>query len=213
MAQRTSTKQLHSGWWVLVGLLVLTALIPFQTAAQESARGDGGGDSFVVLLADGNHILSGSQPDLDQARRQLSGVGVWFERDGRAYVIRDAATVQQIESLFQAQKDLARQQGELGKRRAEIGAEQAEIAARGAELSAQEAEQWSRGAQADATGVESQRKELDEEMKQLDEPRAELDRQQDELSLQQRKLARQSEIQAREILGRAVASGLAQQVR
>ena len=86
-----------------------------------------------VIVHDHNVTMSGSTEDLARARSfryKIGGEYMWFRRDGKAYIIRDKATLQAAQKLFEPQEDLGRQQSELGALQSELGARQAELGAR-----------------------------------------------------------------------------------
>lgn len=60
----------------------------------------------------------------DSLRRTFPGDFIWFIRDGKAYVIRDAATIHRAMELFAPAQELERQQEELGKKQEVLGAQQ-----------------------------------------------------------------------------------------
>ncbi|MGO8732743.1 MAG: M56 family metallopeptidase [Terriglobia bacterium] len=52
---------------------------------------------------------------------------IWFRRNGKAYFIRDAATVQQAKEFFAPQEALGKQQEELGRQQEALGSQQEEL--------------------------------------------------------------------------------------
>jgi beta-lactamase regulating signal transducer with metallopeptidase domain/peptidoglycan hydrolase CwlO-like protein len=60
-------------------------------------------------------------------RRASKADIVWFRRNGKAYIIRDAATVRQAKALMAPQEALGKQQEELGRRQEALGAQQEEL--------------------------------------------------------------------------------------
>ena len=84
-----------------------------------------GGDSYAIISA-GSSTMSGSFSHVDFAQLQalrdkLKTDFVWFERDGKSYIITDPATVNRAREAFAAQAELGRQQGELGERQGALG--------------------------------------------------------------------------------------------
>ena len=70
--------------------------------------------------------MSGSFSHMDFAklealRKKIDGDFIWFERDGKSYVITDPETVKRATEAFAAQAELGRQQGELGERQGTLG--------------------------------------------------------------------------------------------
>jgi beta-lactamase regulating signal transducer with metallopeptidase domain len=84
-----------------------------------------GGDSYAIISA-GSSTMSGSFSHVDFAQLQalrdkLKTDFIWFERDGKSYIITDPATVNRAREAFAAQAELGRQQGELGERQGALG--------------------------------------------------------------------------------------------
>ncbi|HEX7182196.1 MAG TPA: M56 family metallopeptidase [Thermoanaerobaculia bacterium] len=203
----------------------------------------GHGDSWIVMYGDNHHIMHGSTDDIRAAKKHRNGADIiWFERDGKTYVIRDAATVRAARDLFEPQSRLGEQQAELGEQQAKLGeqqaklgAEQAKIGIRYAELGAKHAalsaelmrlEDQDRGTEE----IEERQRELEEEQRKLENEigdkqrelsakqselgrqQGELGRKQGELGRQQAKLAEEAEKKFDALLDRALANGLAQEV-
>ena len=64
---------------------------------------------------------------LSSLRRQSNADFVWFRRNGKAYIIRDAATVQQAKAFLAPQEALGKQQEELGRQQEALGSQQEEL--------------------------------------------------------------------------------------
>jgi len=60
-------------------------------------------------------------------RRQGNADFIWFRRNHKAYIIRDAATVLQAKAIWAPQEALGKQQEELGRRQEALGAQQEEL--------------------------------------------------------------------------------------
>ncbi len=87
------------------------------------------GEDFVIFSA-GSTTMSGSSDDFDHAkalRSKIKGDFIWFRRDGKSYVIRDAATVIRAKEFFAPQEALGKKQEELGKLQEALGAKQEEL--------------------------------------------------------------------------------------
>jgi beta-lactamase regulating signal transducer with metallopeptidase domain len=87
-----------------------------------------------VMITYGQTTLSGKgsyhQSDLEHLsalRRASNADFIWFRRNGKAYIIRDAATVQQAKAFFAPQEALGKQQEELGRQQEKLGAQQEEL--------------------------------------------------------------------------------------
>jgi len=74
-----------------------------------------------------NFSFSSSGDDNDELRwlrRRISGDFIWFERDGKDYVIRDEATIKRALDLFAPMQGLEEKQEELGKQQEALGEQQ-----------------------------------------------------------------------------------------
>jgi beta-lactamase regulating signal transducer with metallopeptidase domain len=198
-----------------------------------------GGDSYVLLYGNGSATMSGSMGTLEKVKR-LRGDSkadiLWFRRDGKEYVVRDAAVLKQAREIFKPQMELGAKQGELGARQGELGAKQGELGAKqgelggrqgalGAEMAALAAERISRDD--DAADLEQRERGLAARMEELSRKQEELGRQQEALGRQQEELGRHQEALGRQqeaagekaqqalrsLIDRALQSGAAQEVR
>ncbi|MDE3138110.1 MAG: M48 family metalloprotease [Acidobacteriota bacterium] len=106
-----------------------------QSVRQENenwySSGDCAGNEAYIVVS-GNRTITecGSEEDMvrvNALRKSIPAPFLWFRKDGRSYVIRDAATVNAAIQAFAGQRDLARQQAELGRQQAELGRKQAEL--------------------------------------------------------------------------------------
>lgn len=95
----------------------------------------GDSDETYVVSSGESLTLSGSffrGPDglgrMGELRKQAHTLDfIWFRRNGKAYFIRDAATVQQAKAFFAPQEALGKQQEELGRQQEALGAEQEKL--------------------------------------------------------------------------------------
>jgi seryl-tRNA synthetase len=70
--------------------------------------------SFAIIRGNGNVTLSGEPGKaLEQAKRKYHNNFLWFERDGKSYVITDPAIMAQFNSYDQRNKSLEHQQAQL----------------------------------------------------------------------------------------------------
>lgn len=88
------------------------------TAPGNFAYGYSGDDddnnSFAIIRGNGNVTLSGhAGKALEEAKRKYHNNFLWFERDGRSYVITDPSIMDQFNSYDQRNKNLERQQAQL----------------------------------------------------------------------------------------------------
>jgi beta-lactamase regulating signal transducer with metallopeptidase domain len=70
---------------------------------------------------------SGSKEKIEKARQVAHGDFLWFERDGKAYVIDDPAVLASLKPMQDKMEDLGKQQEALGKQQEELGRQQEEL--------------------------------------------------------------------------------------
>jgi hypothetical protein len=187
-----------------------SALISPQCLAAE-AGSTAGAWAYVLFNPGSQDIsMSGSMDDVRHATSFRSdGEGLLYIRhDGSAYVIRDAATLRRVQSLFEPQKALGARQSELGSRQAALGRQQSRLGAQQADIGLQEASSSPR----EADALARQQNELGRQQGELGRQQAELGRQQEELGREQDRLGRIAEDQLHILFGEALPSGLAHRV-
>jgi beta-lactamase regulating signal transducer with metallopeptidase domain len=80
-------------------------------------------DSFAIVRDGGNStvVMNGhSGKDLERVRQQYHGNFIWFEHDGKSYVITDPAILNQSEAMFRGDEALSRRMAVLNQRQAEL---------------------------------------------------------------------------------------------
>lgn len=87
------------------------------------------GDSYAIVRGDGSHQMSFNgdihSSDIDKARQMAGGKDfLWFNHEGKSYIVDDPATLAQIEAMYKPMEDLGRQQEELGKKQEALGKQQ-----------------------------------------------------------------------------------------
>lgn len=181
------------------------------------------GDSFILLLEKNRTMMNGSMDDIRLAKKLQKGSEplLYFRRDGKAYVVRDAALVEQAEEIFRPQAELGAKQGELGAKQGELGGKQGELGARqgalGAKQGALGARMGRRGEDDESLAAEmeelaQQQEELARKQEELGRLQEELGRKQEELGRQQERLGRESQKKIRALTDEALRRGLAQEV-
>jgi len=86
-------------------------------------------DSYIIVSGDVT-TMSGSSRDLAHAMARRAELGddfIWFRRNGKSYIIRDADFLREAHKLFAPQQELGRKQGELGDEQAKLGDQQAKL--------------------------------------------------------------------------------------
>jgi DNA repair exonuclease SbcCD ATPase subunit len=109
------------------------------TIGNRAMAGDSDGEEFTIVS--GNSAVSVSSNGFsistddnsaaaNSLRRNFSGDFIWFIHDGKAYIIRDPATIRQAMDFFAPARELGRQQEELGKQQEALGAQQEALGAK-----------------------------------------------------------------------------------
>ncbi|WP_329742238.1 M56 family metallopeptidase [Dyella sp. A6] len=96
---------------------------------------------FALLDGD-TTIVDGSPADITALKRLHHGHQpmIWFQRDGKGYVIRDKALVERARQIYAPLNTLADAQGRLADRQGEIAGREGDLAARNAALADAQAE-------------------------------------------------------------------------
>lgn len=167
-------------------------------------------DGAVILLEAGSRstMVHGSLSDLAAARALRRGgeALLYVRHDGRAYVIRDAATVREAEAIFRPQAELGRRQGELGSRQGALGTRQAALGRRQAEIGLRQA---SAGRSDGDSRLQDELGRLQDELGRQQEA---LGRQQSALGREQERLGREAAAKIRALVEDALRRGVAQPV-
>jgi len=90
------------------------------------------GDSYAIVRGNGSEHMTFNgdihSSDIEKARQLAGGKDfLWFNHDGKSYIVDDPATLAQIEAMYKPMEDLGRQQEELGKKQEVLGKQQEEI--------------------------------------------------------------------------------------
>lgn len=211
--------------------VALAALLPLRIVAQESDSSSSrsttststwtytdDGEAWALVEPGGDAWIHGSSIDVRRIRAHRDDADtplLWFRRDGREYVVRDPAVLEQAREILEPQRELGRRQGELGARQGELGAEQGELGAQQGELGRRQgelgAEQGELGARMAALAaeqaqlhlrrmnagddehdeIEAEEAAIEERMERLEERMEELGRRQAELGRRQEALGRE----------------------
>jgi beta-lactamase regulating signal transducer with metallopeptidase domain len=116
-------------------------LAPLQLVTQSSQSGStvfvmsGDRDGHQFVISSGNTYISVSGDSesygtdhpsefVEFLQEKISGDFIWFRRDGKSYVIRDAATIKRAKDFFAAVQELDKKQEELGKQQEALGEKQ-----------------------------------------------------------------------------------------
>ena len=150
--------------------------------------------SYVLLHADGDTQMSGSDDDVrSAARHRRSGERLlWFRHEGKEFTVREPSVLDQLTVLWQPVGDIGAEQRNIGARQGQIGAqqaaigvkqgivgsEQAVIGARQAQVGARQGVAASRGfrvTDAERRSLDAELRKLDDEMRALDKDMRALD--------------------------------------
>ncbi|HEV8038992.1 MAG TPA: M56 family metallopeptidase [Bryobacteraceae bacterium] len=120
-------------WPVMAALAVLTVPLlylcgTFQPVAMAQPTNKSE-DSYVIVSGDIT-TMNGSNRDFEQAlsfKHQIGEEYIWFRRDDKAYVIRDAGILKAAHKLFEPQHELGVRQGVLGEQQGKLGELQAAL--------------------------------------------------------------------------------------
>ena len=93
------------------------------------------GDPYALIGSDGKvlvpqgrffHEDDDRQTDIEKARKQAHGSFLWFQHDGKSYIVEDPNIVSQIEAMNKPMDDLQGQMRDLSKQMREFGQQQRE---------------------------------------------------------------------------------------
>ena len=163
--------------------------------------------TFVLSLGD---ITTANDVDNGEMRRLFDRYGrrfAYFERNGRTYLIRDAATLERFEAMYAPQMQLGQQQAELGRHQAELGRKQADLGREQARLGRMQADGSN-----DDDELTRKQNELAEKQNQLAEKQNELGAKQNKMGDRQNELSREVERRIQPMLDEAIRNGIAIEV-
>lgn len=195
----------------MVLLILILSLIPLTVPAQPAAPGwpslEGGG-AYVLFLENGVTLVNGSARDYDRGkalRQSPQEQLFWFQSGGKEYVLRDAATLKQLQALFEPEMSLGRQQAALGAKQEQLAGQLTDIVARQevesekqaafdlrmSQLATEQVRLQEQGENTEA--IEAEIQGLEEEQARFEEPQSQLAIQRDEVERQQEILSHQQE--------------------
>ncbi|MGB8521685.1 MAG: M56 family metallopeptidase [Candidatus Acidiferrales bacterium] len=120
----------------------VSVLAPLQLVLAQAAQsgstvlvmsGEREGHQFVISSGNTYISVSGDSESygtdhpsefVEFLQEKISGDFIWFRRDGKSYVIRDAATIKRAKDFFAAVQELDKKQEELGKQQEALGEKQ-----------------------------------------------------------------------------------------
>ena len=186
-------------------------------------------DAWIYFSGD-HTTMDGSRNDRRRAEAQRKGNErlFWFARDGKEYVVRDAATLDAIDKLFAPERELAEnqqrlasaqakraeeqaefaaQQSAVAGRMAELGARQAALGAEHARLAAEMHRVDERAGEAKARELETRSDELEHEMRKLEDEMRPFEASMRAMEPEMEKLGREMEALAEQMVERSARAG------
>jgi bla regulator protein BlaR1 len=169
---------------------------PAIAQSEKAAREKGERFEFVLMTGDRDSVtMSGSSSDARRVMQLRQGNErlFWFRHDGKEFVVRDTAALDEADGIIQPMREIGAKQGEVGAKQGAIGAKQGEVGAKqgnvGARQGAIGAKQGAIGAQQAALATremrdlsESEKREVEQERKRLDDEMQALDREMQKLN-------------------------------
>jgi bla regulator protein BlaR1 len=100
------------------------------------------GLAYAVLDAGHTMMVSGTQADIQAAYRvrQADATVIWVRRGKQSYVIRDPASIKQMQAALEPARALGARQSELGTEQAKLGGRQALLGGQQARLGSRQAQ-------------------------------------------------------------------------
>ena len=100
-----------------------------QDSIQIHESQDDDSNSYAIVTGNASNISGSwhSGSAFDKVKSKMHGNYIWFERNGKSYVIDDPALVAQAQEYFKPMQELGRRQGELGEEQGRLGEEQGRL--------------------------------------------------------------------------------------
>lgn len=187
---------------------------PALLAAPRTADAAEAAQRTTYILFDAgtqSSMMSGSMRNLNRALALRSGREglLYFRESGRAYVIRDAATLAEAKAIFAPQEALGAKQAALGSKQAALGQRQAKLGLEQGRLGRQQAD----ATPSRAEELARQQDALGKQQDVLGREQDALGEQQDVLGREQDRLATIAEGKIRTLVQDAIQRGVAQPVK
>jgi len=115
------------------GLMALTPPVPLQAPGNFAYgfSGDDDDNSFAIIQGNGHITMSGHKGKaLEEAKRKYHDNFIWFERDGKSYVITDPAILAQSKEMFRSDPRLEQMKSQLDSQQAVLNKQMAEMNAK-----------------------------------------------------------------------------------
>lgn len=177
---------------------VVSPAAPVQDQQSESKNKnkdkDKGRLEYVLVNRDRHGVtMSGSWEDAQRIKQQYGGERVlWFRRDGKSYLVKDQAVIDEAEQINRPVAEIGAKQGEVGAKQGAIGAKQGAVGARQGEVGAKQgaigAKQGAIGAKQGMLAMKEAGKLTDEERREIEVEREQLAKEMDTLNAEMEKL-------------------------
>lgn len=141
-----------------------------QTSVDIHESTDDDSNSYAIVTGNSTNIYGSwhSGNAFDQVKSKMHGNYIWFERNGKSYVIDDPALVAQAREYFKPMEELGRRQGELGEQQGRLGEEQGRLGEMQARASAPSPDLSKEMADLQASLKKQQDQKLQQNVKQED---------------------------------------------
>lgn len=179
-------------------------------------------NSFILLMPDGNTTtMSGNVKDIERVAKlhQPHERLLWARVDGREYIVRDPATLDQFEAIWKpvnqlgdAVGKLGEQEGKLGEQQGKLGAKQGALGAREGALGAElpgASKQRRKEIEREMRELDKQMKDLDDQMATFDAPMRDIEKQMRPLEKQLDAAGKKADAASNQLLAKAIGSGVA----
>lgn len=187
---------MRSARLVFLGCVVLTTLLQAAFAGDRTGSKE---PTFIYVRSSNETVMSGDLSDLDRVRKVLKqGERALWTRTaaGKEYLIRDVATLDDVEKAWAPPRPLSEQMGKLGDQMGKIGKQMGKLGEQIAKLALQD-------------GAADKRRELEQQMRELEKQMKPLERQMRELEPKHEAAIAKAQAGTQAVIQRAIASGLA----
>jgi hypothetical protein len=174
---------------------VVSPAAPAQDKESEYQKKEKGRLEYVLVNRDRHGVtMSGSWKDAQRIKQQYGDERVlWFRRDGKSYLVKDPAAIDEAEQINRPVAMIGAKQGEVGAKQGAIGAKQGAVGARQGEVGARQgaigARQGAVGAKQGMLAVKETGKLTDAERREIDVEREQLAKEMGALNAEMEKLA------------------------
>lgn len=181
------------------------------------------GASFIYVRGGNDSVLmSGDTDDLERVRKALEPQdrALWARTaDRKEYIVRDSATLDELEATWKTANELSERLGTLGKEQGKYGEQLGKLGEQVGKLGLRQGQlglQLVNATDAQRAAIEREMRELDGKMQELqkqmkvfEKPMRKLENQMRDIQPKQNAAVKQAETATDALLSRAIASGVA----